>query len=154
MKRLTLEERGEIAFKLKLHILTDNDPQLVKIEYAKTPPDRELAGALAFEWLLDEFRPAFQEGAEKLTSFITDCVQCSLSYHDEPAQQSPNKTVRCVTTVVINRGIEDGLFKSEAAKMAAKLKQTDGRFVSREELEGLYYELYSELMAEVVRTVL
>ena len=100
--RLSLSERGNVAFKLRAAILRRENPERLEIlNYPAYQPHEALVADYAFEFFMDKFRVSFREYAEDGVAYSIGWVKMGLKIDEE--SRSRDKIARLSTSMIITK---------------------------------------------------
>jgi len=148
--RLSLEERHELAFKLRSQILMVENPQ--RLEALSDPefqPHNQVRGSYAFEYFMDRCRSTFRIDKVKANiSYNIGWSKETLSRDEE--LKSPGKVVRMATTIFMV-GLEQAGSTAMLSDSWHDHFCTKGVMLDKNQLAPLLYEILYELTTELAQ---
>jgi hypothetical protein len=143
--RLSLEERGNLAFKLRATILTTENPAILEAINDPIAQPHDLAiGIYAFEFFLDKFRPRFDGRGAEVTAYNVGWTKASLLKDEETI--SRERIARMSAHLFMVSSLETGDIDAAAKQWKAEAFKSDP--ISEQQLSLLLHEVFYELAYE------
>jgi|GEM_PF-4325982 len=148
--RLSLDERNEIAFKLRSHILSIENPKLLEsLSDQRFQPHNLVLGSYAFEFFIERFRDRFRESSGDSIAYNIGWSKGALR-RDEEKLHPNHKVIRLSVSLLMTDAEDRGQIKkatNEWYKVLSKQKAPIGK----DQLGLFLYEIAYELAVEFTR---
>lgn len=149
-ERLSLTERGEIAFKLRAEAMKISDPEMFEIDHDPDfQPDAECSGVYAFEYFIDRCRLTYSPNDMEDAKLIID--NAIRLYRKDEKPLRPFCVARLAATLYIQEHHEAGHFIKATETLQIVLKRNKIHIsdsLIEKFLREIHYEIITELALE------